>query len=77
VRPTAVSAPAASAPAATPGADQLILGFLVVLTSRQRLLGPAANPPLLRAVATAVVVVVGVLSAVVLVQTVLGWAGIG
>src|SRR6266540_799029 len=55
----------------------VILAFLVVLTSRRRLLGAAANPPLLRAVATAVVAVVSVLSTVVLVQTVLGWLGIG
>jgi Mn2+/Fe2+ NRAMP family transporter len=55
----------------------IILGFLVVLTSRRRLLGAAANPPLLRAVATAVVAVVSVLSTIVLVQTVLGWLGIG
>src|SRR6266536_909443 len=55
----------------------IVLGFLVVLTSRRRLLGPAANPPLLRAVATAVVAVVSVLSTVVLLQTLLGWFGIG
>jgi Mn2+/Fe2+ NRAMP family transporter len=55
----------------------IILTFLVVLTSRQRLLGPATNRPLFRTVATAVVVVVSVLSTIVLVQTVLGWVGIG
>jgi len=55
----------------------VILAFLVVLTSRRRLLGAAANPPLLRAVATAVVAVVSVLSTVVLLQTLLGWFGIG
>ena len=55
----------------------IILGFLVVLTSRRRLLGPAANPPLLRAAATVVVTLVSLLSVVVLVQTVLGWLGVG
>jgi Mn2+/Fe2+ NRAMP family transporter len=55
----------------------VILGYLVVLTSRRRLLGAAANPPPLRAAATVVVVVVGALSTVVLLQTVLGWLGIG
>jgi Mn2+/Fe2+ NRAMP family transporter len=55
----------------------IILGFLVVLTSRRRLLGAAANPPLLRAAATVVVALVSVLSTVVLVQTVLGWLGVG
>jgi NRAMP (natural resistance-associated macrophage protein)-like metal ion transporter len=55
----------------------VILGFLVVLTSRRRLLGPATNPPPLRAAATVVVAVVGVLATVVFVQTVLGWLGVG
>jgi NRAMP (natural resistance-associated macrophage protein)-like metal ion transporter len=55
----------------------IVLTFLVVLTSRQRLLGPATNRPLFRAVATAVVAVVSVLSTVVLVQTLLSWVGIG
>jgi Mn2+/Fe2+ NRAMP family transporter len=55
----------------------IILGFLVVLTSRRRLLGPATNPPLLRAAATVVVTLVSLLSVVVLVQTVLGWLGVG
>lgn len=51
----------------------ITLGFLVVLTSRRRLLGAAANPPRFRAAAIAVVVVVSVLSVLVLVQTILGW----
>jgi Mn2+/Fe2+ NRAMP family transporter len=55
----------------------IVLGFLVVLTSRRRLLGPATNPPAFRAAATVVVVVVSVLSTIVLVQTVLGWIGLG
>jgi NRAMP (natural resistance-associated macrophage protein)-like metal ion transporter len=55
----------------------VILAFLVTLTSRRRLLGAAANPPLHRAVATAVVAVVSVLSTVVLLQTLLGWFGVG
>jgi NRAMP (natural resistance-associated macrophage protein)-like metal ion transporter len=55
----------------------IVLTFLVVLTSRRRLLGPATNRPLFRTLATAVVAIVSVLSTVVLVQTVLGWVGIG
>jgi Mn2+/Fe2+ NRAMP family transporter len=55
----------------------IVLSFLVVLTSRRSLLGPATNRPLFRAAATAVVAVVSVLSTIVLVQTVLGWVGIG
>jgi len=54
----------------------IILTFLVVLTSRRRLLGPATNRPLFRAAATVVVALVSVLSTVVLVQTALGWFGI-
>jgi Mn2+/Fe2+ NRAMP family transporter len=55
----------------------IVLGFLVVLTSRRRLLGPATNPPAFRAVATVVVAIVSVLSTIVLAQTVLGWIGLG
>jgi Mn2+/Fe2+ NRAMP family transporter len=55
----------------------VILGFLVVLTSRRSLLGPAANPPLFRAATTVVVIIVSALSTTVLVQTVLSWIGIG
>jgi Mn2+/Fe2+ NRAMP family transporter len=55
----------------------VILTFILILTNRRGLLGPAANGPVFRAAATVVVVVVSVLSTVVLVQTVLGWFGIG
>jgi Mn2+/Fe2+ NRAMP family transporter len=55
----------------------IVLGFLVVLTSRRRLLGPATNPPAFRVVATVVVAIVSVLSTIVLAQTVLGWIGLG
>ena len=55
----------------------IVLGFLVVLTSRRRLLGPATNPPAFRVVATVGVAIVSVLSTIVLAQTVLGWIGLG
>jgi Mn2+/Fe2+ NRAMP family transporter len=55
----------------------VILGFILVLSNRRSLLGAAANGPLFRAAATVVVALVSVLSTVVLVQTLLGWFGVG
>jgi Mn2+/Fe2+ NRAMP family transporter len=55
----------------------VILTFILILTSRRGLLGQAANGKVFRAAATIVVVLVSLLSTVVLVQTVLGWFGIG
>jgi Mn2+/Fe2+ NRAMP family transporter len=55
----------------------VILTFILILTSRRGLLGDAANGKVFRAAATVVVVLVSLLSTVVLVQTVLGWFGIG
>ena len=54
----------------------LITVALVVvqeMCARRSVLGDAANGPIFRAVATLCVTVVGLLSAVVLVQTVAGW----
>jgi Mn2+/Fe2+ NRAMP family transporter len=48
----------------------VILSFILTLANRRSLLGPAANGPLFRAVATVCVVMVGLLSSVVLVQSV-------
>ncbi len=55
----------------------IILLFILLLANRRSVLGDAANGPRLRALATVIVVVVAVLAAVVLVQTVAGWFGIG
>jgi Mn2+/Fe2+ NRAMP family transporter len=55
----------------------VILTFILILTNRRGLLGQAANGKVFRAAATVVVVLVSLLSTVVLVQTVLGWFGIG
>jgi hypothetical protein len=49
----------------------------LILSSRRGLLGGAANGPAFRAAATVVVVLVSLLSTIVLVQTVLGWFGVG
>jgi len=51
----------------------VLLTYVLILANRRSVLGDVANGPWFRAVATLCVVVVGVLSAVVLVQTVLGW----
>jgi Mn2+/Fe2+ NRAMP family transporter len=55
----------------------VILTFILILSSRRGLLGAAANGPVFRAAATVVVVLVSLLSTIVLVQTVLGWFGVG
>jgi Mn2+/Fe2+ NRAMP family transporter len=55
----------------------IILVFILILTNRRRLLGDAANGPIFRVVATVCVVGVGAMSALVVVQTVLGWLGLG
>ena len=55
----------------------VILTFILILSSRRGLLGGAANGPVFRAAATVVVVLVSLLSTIVLVQTVLGWFGVG
>lgn len=55
----------------------IILGFILMLANRRSILGAAANGPRFRAVATVCVAVVAVLAGVVLVQTVLGWFGLG
>ncbi|MBU3701325.1 MAG: divalent metal cation transporter, partial [Acidimicrobiia bacterium] len=55
----------------------IILLFILLLANRRSVLGDAANGPRLRALATVIVVVVAVLAAVVLVQTVAGWFGLG
>ncbi len=54
----------------------VILVFILMLTNRRHLLGPATNSPALRVLATGVVAVVSLLSVVVLAQTVLGWFGL-
>jgi Mn2+/Fe2+ NRAMP family transporter len=54
----------------------VILVFILILASRRRLLGEATNGPIFQAVATICVVAVSVMSAIVVVQTVLPWFGI-
>jgi NRAMP (natural resistance-associated macrophage protein)-like metal ion transporter len=51
----------------------VLLSYILILANRRAVLGDAANGPRFRALATVCVAVVGVLSAVVLVQTVAGW----
>ncbi|HSS12031.1 MAG TPA: divalent metal cation transporter, partial [Acidimicrobiales bacterium] len=55
----------------------VILVFILVLANRRSLLGAAANAPVFNVVATVCVAAVSVLSAIVVVQTVLPWFGIG
>jgi Mn2+/Fe2+ NRAMP family transporter len=55
----------------------IILVFILKLANRRSLLGDAANGPVLRVVATLIVAAVSILSAVVVIQTVLGWFGLG
>lgn len=55
----------------------IILVFILVLANRRSVLGDAANGPRFRVAALVCVVVIGVLAAVVLVQTVAGWFGLG
>ncbi len=55
----------------------IVLVYLLVLTNRRSLLGNAANGRRYRIAATAVVAFVAVMSTVLLVQTVLGWLGLG
>ncbi|MGW0476291.1 divalent metal cation transporter [Streptomyces coeruleorubidus] len=51
--------------------------YLLVLTNRRSVLGPAANGPRCRVAATAVVVGGASMSTILLMQTVLGWFGLG
>ena len=55
----------------------VILAFILVMANRRSLLGDAANGPIFRAVSTVCVAIVGALSFVVLVQTVLSMFGVG
>lgn len=55
----------------------IILVFILVLANRRSVLGDAVNGPRFRVAALICVIVIGVLAAVVLVQTVAGWFGIG
>jgi Mn2+/Fe2+ NRAMP family transporter len=55
----------------------VILVFILILTNRRRLLGDAANGRVFRIVATASVVAVAAMAATLVVQTVIGWFGLG
>ena len=54
----------------------IILIFILILANRRSVLGSAANGPRFRIAALICVVVIAVLAAVVLVQTVAGWLGV-
>ncbi len=54
----------------------IVLLFILILANRRNVLGAAVNGPRFRVVATICVVVIAVLAAVVLVQTVAGWFGL-
>ena len=54
----------------------IILIFILILANRRSVLGSAANGPRFRIAALVCVVVIAVLAAVVLVQTVAGWLGV-
>ncbi len=51
----------------------ILLTYILILANRRSVLGEAANGPRFRALATVCVAVVGILSAVVMVQTLAGW----
>ncbi|MEW2247833.1 divalent metal cation transporter [Streptomyces sp. NPDC006975] len=55
----------------------ILLAYVLTLANRRNVLGDAANGPVFRAVATVCVSVTALLSAIVLLQTLLGWFGIG
>jgi Mn2+/Fe2+ NRAMP family transporter len=54
----------------------IILVFILIMANRRSLLGTAANGPIFRLVATASIVSVSAMSAIVVVQAVLPWLGI-
>jgi Mn2+/Fe2+ NRAMP family transporter len=55
----------------------IVLTFILVLASRRSVLGDAVNKPWFRVVATVCVVVIALLASAVVVQTILGWFGLG
>ena len=55
----------------------IVLTFILILANRRAVLGSAANGPRYRILAAIIVVVIGVLAAVVLLQTIAGWFGLG
>ena len=55
----------------------IVLTFILILANRRGVLGDAVNGPRFRIVATICVVVIAALAATVLIQTVLGWVGLG
>jgi Mn2+/Fe2+ NRAMP family transporter len=55
----------------------ITLTFILVLANRRSLLGGAANGPVARWLGTITVVTVGAFAAFLVLQTVLGWFGVG
>lgn len=55
----------------------ILLTFILALANRRGLLGPAANGPVFRVVATVCVAVTALMAAAVLALTVAGWFGVG
>ncbi|NNN14432.1 MAG: divalent metal cation transporter [Acidimicrobiaceae bacterium] len=54
----------------------VILAFILVLANRKAVLGKYVNGPIFRKIALAVVLLIGSLSALLVIQTVLGWFGV-
>jgi Mn2+/Fe2+ NRAMP family transporter len=55
----------------------IVLTFLLILANRRGVLGSAVNGPRFRVVATICVVVIAILAAVVFLETVASWFGLG
>ena len=55
----------------------VILVFILILANRRRLLGDAANGPVFRVVATIAVTGVAAMALTLVIQTILGWFGVG
>jgi Mn2+/Fe2+ NRAMP family transporter len=54
----------------------IVLTYILILTNRRSVLGPAANGPLLRIAATIAVTAVAGMSLLLLGQTLLSWLGL-
>jgi Mn2+/Fe2+ NRAMP family transporter len=55
----------------------IVLIYILILANRREVLGRHANGPVIRVVATVVVVGISIMSVLLLGSTVLGWLGLG
>jgi Mn2+/Fe2+ NRAMP family transporter len=55
----------------------IILVFILILANRRSVLGPAANGRIFRVVATISIAAVAIMAMTLVVQTALGWVGLG